>query len=259
MVEVENNDNTSIKSNDEDNTSIKEEDDNEGYVSNSEENLSTNERRLQSKFGEEGENEDEKQGRTAATTYKDEDMKEIIESFKEDPQTLITELFDKIENLENQVDGLKQKNDELLKDNIEKNSKLKKISYVGLKKKFTVGIKDDKNVQLAEIVKEKDNLQEINEQLLNMITERELENEELQEKLGNNENQMKEEIKRYEKIIKDLEDENEHNKIEFDKNIEDIMQEYNKYKDKMDDNLNEFKRIQDELKDEIEKKEEMLK
>ena len=202
MVEVENNDNTSIKSNDEDNTSIKEEDDNEGYVSNSEENLSTNERRLQSKIGEEGENEDEKQGIT--TTYKDEDMKEIIESFKEDPQTLITELFDKIENLENQVDGLKQKNDELLKDNIEKDSKLKKMSYVGLKKKFTVGIKDDKNVQLAEIVKEKDNLQEINEQLLNMITERELENEELQEKLGNNENQMKEEIKRYEKIIKYL-------------------------------------------------------
>ena len=60
--------------------------------------------------------------------------------------------------------------------------------------------------KLAEIVKEKEDLQEINEKMLDLLTEKELENEDLMEKLKDFELKSKLEIDQNEEKIKSLEE-----------------------------------------------------
>ena len=65
------------------------------------------------------------------------------------------------------------------------------------------------SIRVAEIMKEKDELQQIDEKMWDMLTEKELENDELNEKLENYKLEMKKEkekqIKILEEKIEDLE------------------------------------------------------
>jgi len=137
---------------------------------------------------------------------KETEIKELLDSFQKDPHELISNLLQKISNLEGQVNNLREKNDELTKNNIENDTKLKTMSYVGTRKKFILGNNDNNNIEFAELLKEKNDLQEINENMLNMLTEKELENEELQENFENYKNEMKIEIQQYLKTIDELEE-----------------------------------------------------
>ena len=180
-----------------------------------------------------------------------------------DHQDLITNLRNKIKELEDQIINLRLKNDELTRSNIQNDSKMRKMSFVGIRRKFTFGTgnKGVDSVKLAELLKEKSDLQEINEKMLNMLTDKELENDELQENFDKYKNEMKIEIQKYIDTVEELED-----KIEvmeeknlknqnFDNNLDEIVKEYNKYKERMENKINEHIKKEEELKTEIEDKE----
>ena len=193
------------------------------------------------------------------------ETKDLIDAIPQDSHEIIFTLRQKIDQLENQVENLREKNDELRKNNIQNNSKLQKISHVGIRKNFTLGGKDNLNsVKMAEIIKEKDDLQEINENMLNMLTEKEIENEELQEHFNIYKNEVKLEVQKYIDRIDELEakvgilKENIQNKQNFDKNLDEIISEYNRYKERVEKTLNEHLKKEEELVIELEKKESQL-
>ena len=153
---------------------------------------------------------------------------------------LVLSLREKISELECKIIDLKVKNEELKKDNIQNDSKLKRMSFVGVRKKFSIiGDSSQNSVQLANLIKEKNDLQEINEKMLNMLTEKELQNEELQESFENYKNELKTEIQKYLDKIEELEQKNEalketfQNQEDLDKQLEEIMNQYNSYKKRM--------------------------
>ena len=190
--------------------------------------------------------------------------KEIKDDFdiNKNPQEIINNLRKKIVELENQIINLRKKNDILTKDNIENDSRMKRMSYVGTRRKFMFGSLGENNtIEIAEIIKEKNDLQEINEKMLNMLTDKELENEELQENFDNYKNSIKSEIERYLEIINDLQEkvdiyeENSKNEENLDNNLNDIITEYNSYKEKMEKMLSEYIKKEEELNIELDNKE----
>ena len=180
-----------------------------------------------------------------------------------DDQELITNLRNKIKELEDQIINLRLKNDELTRSNIQNDSKMRKMSFVGIRRKFTFGSgnKGVDSVKLAELLKEKSDLQEINEKMLNMLTDKELENDELQENFDKYKSQIKMEIQKYIDTIEELEDkidvmeETNLKNQSFDNNLDEIVKEYNKYKERMENKINEHIKKEEELKSEIEDKE----
>ena len=192
------------------------------------------------------------------------ETKELIDAFPldQDPNELVTNLRLKIEQLEEQVLNLRKKNDELKKDNIQNNSKIRRMSFVGNRKNFTLGNTDNEiKIKMAVLLKEKNDLQEINENMLNMLTEKELENQELQENFTNYKNQIKSEVQKYIDTIEKLQEkigtleENSQNKENYDKNLDEIIGEYQRYKERMEKSLNETLKKKDELVVELQDKE----
>ena len=178
-------------------------------------------------------------------------------------QEIINDLKKKIAELENQVVNLRKKNDMLTRDNIENDSKIQRMSFVGTRRKFNLGFSGEKNnsIEIAEIIKEKNDLQEINEKMLNMLTEKELENEELQENFETYKNNMKLEIEKYLDIINELQEkveiyeENDKNEENIDNNLNEIINEYNSYKERMEKTIGEYIKKEEELNIELENKE----
>ena len=199
------------------------------------------------------------------STYRD--TKDLIDAIQQgqEPQELIFSLRQKIDQLEEQICNLRKKNDELKKDNIQNNTTIKRMSFVGNRKNFTLGLNDNTyKIKMAEILKEKNDLQEMNENMLNMLTEKELENEELQESLTIYKNDMKNEVQKYIETIDKLEEkimileENNQNREKFDNNLDEIINEYNRYKERMEKSLNEHLKKEKELMNEVESKEILL-
>ena len=189
------------------------------------------------------------------------ETKDNLESI-EDPQELITNLKAKIEKLQNQIIDLKEKNEVLKKDNFQNDKKLKQMSYVGVRKKFTFSSKGGTdNIKMAEMLREKTDLQEINEKMLNMLTDKEMELEEMEENFEKFKIDMKVEIKKYLETIDELEDkiesleENNNNKQNVDNNLDEIIVEYNKYKERMDKSIKDHIKKEEELSSELESKE----
>ena len=107
----------------------------------------------------------------------------------QDPQKLISKLQDKVMHLEKMNRDLKSKNEGLTKNNLENNSVMLRMSMVGMHRKFA-GLGDmnqgkNDQVKYAEIVKEKNDLQQMNEKMLDLLTEKEIENEDLMQQLEN--------------------------------------------------------------------------
>ena len=95
---------------------------------------------------------------------------------EEDPEKVIADLQEKVMRLEKMNKDLRSKNEGLKKNNIENNSTMNRMSLVGLRRKFTSQgnfneVQND-SVKLAEIIKEKDDLQEINEKMLDLLTDK---------------------------------------------------------------------------------------
>ena len=179
----------------------------------------------------------------------------------DDPEKIITNLQEKIQRLEKMNNDLKAKNDDLKKNNIENNSVMKKMGHVGLRRKFTAQSTfkkaQDESVKIAEIIKEKDDLQEINEKMLDLLTEKELENEDLTQKFENYKLEVKCENDKNLEKIKNLEEkvemlENSKGGTVFD--IDDVVNEYNKSKDKLKKQINELSKSEEDLKAQLDMK-----
>jgi chromosome segregation ATPase len=180
----------------------------------------------------------------------------------EDPEKIISDLQEKIARLEKMNNDLRSKNEGLKKNNIENNSVMTRMSLVGLRRKFTSQgdfnqVKND-SVKLAEIIKEKDDLQEMNEKMLDLLTEKELENEDLMQKIENYKLEIKLENEKNLEKIQSLEE-----KIEMLENskginsafdIDDIINEYNNYKERLKAQVNQYSKNEEELKQQIEMK-----
>ena len=178
------------------------------------------------------------------------------------PQEIIFNLKRKIIELEEQITNLRKKNEILTKDNIQNDSKIQRMSFVGSRRKFAFGLGSENNKnEISELIKEKNDLQEINEKMLNMLTEKELENEDLQENFDKYKNNIKLEIQKYLEIITDLEqkieiyEENEKKGNGVGDNLEEILKEYNSYKERMEKSINEYIIKEEELNMELDNKE----
>ena len=104
-------------------------------------------------------------------------------------EKLILELKEKIVLLEKTNKDLKKKIESITKKDTLNSSIIMKMSMTGLRRNFTlkknVSNLEKDSFEVAEIIKEKEDLQEINEKLLNLLTEKELEKEDLNQQFEN--------------------------------------------------------------------------
>ena len=206
--------------------------------------------------------EDEDEDEESYNSNKEED-KQIDENT--DQKELIKSLKEKISELEEKIFDLKSKNDELKKDNIHTDSKLKRMSFIGVRKKFSVvGTGTQDTLQLANLIKEKNDLQEINEKMLDMLTEKEIQNEELQEDFEAYKAELKSEVQKYLDTIEELEkkneilEENAKNQENLDERLDDVLNQYNSYKKKTEESMMEYFKNEEDMKKQVEEKENII-
>ena len=184
------------------------------------------------------------------------------EEENEGSKKVISELKEKVMRLEKINNDLKEKNNDLKKNKIENDTIMRKLTSVGNRRKISIhsssgNIQND--LKMAELIKEKDDLQEINEKMLDLLTEKEIENEDLQQKFENYKLEVKSENDKNLEKIQNLE-----NKIEilessngggamFD--IDEIIKEYDKSKEKYKQQINELTKSEEDLKAKLELKE----
>ena len=128
----------------------------------------------------------------------------------EDPEKVIAELQEKVMRLEKTNEDLKAKNEILKKENIDNMSLMKKMSYVGQRRKFTV-LKGGENAEedaviIAKLTNERDDLQEINEKMLDLLKEKEMDIENLNQRFENYRMEVRIENDKNMERIRDLED-----------------------------------------------------
>ena len=182
---------------------------------------------------------------------------------EDEKENIITDLKNKIARLEKTNKELRFKNEDLTKNNNQNNSVMTRMSLVGTRRKFTSQgdfnqVKND-TVKLAEIIKEKDDLQEMNEKMLDLLTDKELENEELMQQLENykleaaqeKENNLLE-IQNLKEKVTMLENSKGANP-NFD--IDDIINEYNNYKERLKNQIKEYSKNEEDLKQQLDMKE----
>ena len=175
-------------------------------------------------------------------------------STEEDSEKIISDLQQKVILLEKNNKDLHSKIEELTKKNIDSTSLMMRLSLVGMRKRF--GFNDsltkvqDDSVKLAEIIKEKDDLQAMNEKMLDLLTDKELENEDLLEKLENNRLEAKLDHEKNLEKIQALED--KIGMLENSKSsgydIDDVVNEYNTYKERLKKQVNEYSKNEENLK-----------
>ena len=176
-----------------------------------------------------------------------------------DTEKIVLDLQNKIILLEKKNNDLKTKNEQLTKDNIEKSSLMMKMSLVGLRRGFmsqrSVQIPNN-SIQIAEIIKEKDDLQLMNEKMLDLLTDKEMENEDLLEKMENYKLAAKLEVEKYLEKIQSLEDKiaslENSNGSKFD--IDSFVHEYNNYKERLKRQINEYIKNEENLTQQLESK-----
>ena len=181
-------------------------------------------------------------------------------SMIEDPEKEIAELKEKIIRLEKTNEDLKVKNEKLKKENIDNMSLMKKMSYVGQRRKFTV-LKAGENAEevIAKLQNEKDDLQEINEKMLDLLKEKELDIENINQRFENYRMEVKIENEKNMEKIRDLEDQVDLLEIEKEngynqQDIDDIVTECNKVKDNLRRQINEYTKTIFDLKSKIDLK-----
>ena len=185
---------------------------------------------------------------------------ELDEEKEENANKIISDLLEKIVLLEKTNKDLKNKIESLTKKQTLNSSILTKIATVGLRK-FTLKSDLQKDsVKLAEITKEKDELQQINEKMLDMLTENELEIDDLNKKLEDckleakiqNEKNL-EQIKALEERIESLENTEKEN--EFDE----VFNEYEINKVKLQKQISGFTKLEEELNYQLDEKDKKIK
>ena len=189
---------------------------------------------------------------------------ESKESSEIPPEELILDLQEKIIFLEKENKALKNKVESITKKDALNNTIIMKMSMVGLRKKFTlkkdITQKKYDDVKVAEIIKEKEHLQEMNENMLDMLTEKEIENEDLNQKFENYKLEAKMQNEKDLEQIANLEKE-----IELLKNAkeispyEEIDEEYKRHKEQLQQQINYYNKLETDLNKQIREKDDKIK
>ena len=189
---------------------------------------------------------------------------ESKESSEIPPEELILDLQEKIIFLEKENKALKNKVESITKKDALNNTIIMKMSMVGLRKKFTlkkdITQKKYDDVKVAEIIKEKEHLQEMNENMLDMLTEKEIENEDLNQKFENYKLEAKMQNEKDLEQITNLEKE-----IELLKNAkeispyEEIDEEYKRHKEQLQQQINYYNKLETDLNKQIKEKDDKIK
>ena len=189
---------------------------------------------------------------------------ESKESSEIPPEELILDLQEKIIFLEKENKALKNKVESITKKDALNNTIIMKMSMVGLRKKFTlkkdITQKKYDDVKVAEIIKEKEHLQEMNENMLDMLTEKEIENEDLNQKFENYKLEAKMQNEKDLEQIANLEKE-----IELLKNAkeispyEEIDEEYKRHKEQLQQQINYYNKLETDLNKQIKEKDDKIK
>ena len=180
-----------------------------------------------------------------------------IDINEDEPEKIISDLQGKLARLEKMNKDLRAKNEELKKNNIENDSIMQRMNKVGLRRKFTSTGTFNKTqndpVKLAELSKQKEDLQEMNEKMLDLLTEKEMEIEDLQQKFDN---YKAENEKNLEKIqsLEDKIDLLEKQKGGTIYDIDEVVNEYDKSKEKLKQQINDYTKIEKDLKSQLEMK-----
>ena len=173
---------------------------------------------------------------------------------EEDPDKIISDLTNKVVLLEKRYNDLRGKYENLVRNNIQKSSLDIKSTLIGMKWGFASHMlktkaENDSN-KLSELIKEKNDLQDINEKMLDLLTEKELENEDLMDKMKENElkskieqEQNEEKIQSLEEKIKMLEDTKESSSHDIDN----IINEYTTFQEKLKSQIKELSTKEEEL------------
>jgi len=185
---------------------------------------------------------------------------ELDEEKEENANKIISDLLEKNVLLEKTNKDLKNKIESLTKKQTLNSSILTKIATVGLRK-FTLKSDLQKDsVKLAEITKEKDELQQINEKMLDMLTENELEIDDLNKKLEDckleakiqNEKNL-EQIKALEERVESLEN------TEKDNEFDEVFNEYENNKVKLQKQISGYTKLEEELNYQLDEKDKKIK
>ena len=189
---------------------------------------------------------------------------ESKESSEIPPEKLILDLQEKIIFLEKENKALKNKVESITKKDALNNTIIMKMSMVGVRKKFTlkkdITQKKYDDVKVAEIIKEKEHLQEMNENMLDMLTEKEIENEDLNQKFENYKLEAKMQNEKDLEQITNLEKE-----IELLKNAkeispyEEIDEEYKRHKEQLQQQINYYNKLETDLNKQIREKDDKIK
>ena len=189
---------------------------------------------------------------------------ESKESSEIPPEELILDLQEKIIFLEKENKALKNKVESITKKDALNNTIIMKMSMVGLRKKFTlkkdITQKKYDDVKVAEIIKEKEHLQEMNENMLDMLTEKEIENEDLNQKFENYKLEAKMQNEKDLEQITNLAKE-----IELLKNAkeispyEEIDEEYKRHKEQLQQQINYYNKLETDLNKQIREKDDKIK
>ena len=189
---------------------------------------------------------------------------ESKESSEIPPEKLILDLQEKIIFLEKENKALKNKVESITKKDALNNTIIMKMSMVGVRKKFTlkkdITQKKYDDVKVAEIIKEKEHLQEMNENMLDMLTEKEIENEDLNQKFENYKLEAKMQNEKDLEQITNLEKE-----IELLKNAkeispyEEIDEEYERHKEQLQQQINYYNKLETDLNKQIREKDDKIK
>ena len=189
------------------------------------------------------------------------DLKENKEN--ENDNSKEVDVFQTIEEL-NQKNLLLEMENQNLKKKLESNSEDKKsnkkmwwkLAFIGMKNKFKLKTDVSKvqsdSAKIAEIIKQKDDLQEINEKMIDMLTEKEIENENLNHEYEQYKAQYKVEVQcQNEKYLKEIEYlENRIQELQASKKenqVFDVLKDYDEQMDNFKKQITDYENQQKEL------------
>ena len=189
------------------------------------------------------------------------DLKENKEN--ENDNSKEVDVFQTIEEL-NQKNLLLEMENQNLKKKLESNSEDKKsnkkmwwkFAFIGMKNKFKLKTDVSKvqsdSAKIAEIIKQKDDLQEINEKMIDMLTEKEIENENLSNEYAQYKAQYKVEVQcQNEKYLKEIEYlENRIQELQASKKenqVFDVLKDYDEQMDNFKKQITDYENQQKEL------------
>ena len=179
---------------------------------------------------------------------------------REDSNKTILDLKKTISQLEETNKDLKTKVNTFTKKQSLSTMLLVGKAVQGLRKKLSWGNKGkDDAVKIAEIMKEKDELKQMNEKMLDMLTEKEIENDELNEKFENYKLEVKIENEKNLEHIKELEEKIEAlENAKNDEQFEEFINEYEKQKENLKEQINEYNKLEEDLNNQIEEKDKKI-